>query len=306
MTVRVPATPRTVAPVAPKVAPALSDFDTYLFRQGTHQRLYERLGAHANPGGTRFAVWAPNARSVAVVGDFNGWDGRSHPLAPRSDGSGIWEAQVDGAHVGHRYKYRVSSAVSDYQADKSDPFAFAAEVSPRTASVVASLDYEWQDARWMRERKHANALSAPMSIYEMHLGSWRRDPASPDRLLSYGEIADPLADYALDMGFTHVELMPVTEHPFYGSWGYQTTGYFAPTSRYGTPHDFMALVDQLHQRGHRRDPRLGAVALSQRRARARLFRRHASVRARRSSPGLSTPSGEAASSTTAATRCARS
>jgi 1,4-alpha-glucan branching enzyme len=249
VTVRVPATPRSAAPVAPKVAPALSDFDTYLFRQGTHQRLYERLGAHANAGGTRFAVWAPNARSVAVVGDFNGWDGQSHPLAPRADGSGIWEAQVDGARIGHRYKYRIRSAVSDYQADKSDPFAFAAELSPLTASVIASLDYKWQDARWMQERAHANALSAPMSIYEMHLGSWRRDPAAPGRLLSYGEIADPLAEYALDMGFTHVELMPVTEHPFYGSWGYQTTGYFAPTSRYGTPTDFMAFVDRLHARG---------------------------------------------------------
>jgi len=152
VTVRVPATPRTARPAASNLAPALSDFDTYLFRQGTHQRLYERLGAHANASGTRFAVWAPNARSVAVIGDFNGWDGQAHPLAPRGDGSGIWEAQVDGARFGHRYKYRVRSAASEYQADKADPFAFAAEPSPLTGSVIASLDYQWQDERWMRER----------------------------------------------------------------------------------------------------------------------------------------------------------
>jgi len=227
----------------------LSDYDLYLFREGAHHRLYERLGAHLQAGAARFAVWAPNAERVAVVGDFNGWDGNAHPLALRDPDSGIWEGAVPGATAGQRYKYRVTSRLRGYQADKSDPFAFAAEVPPRTGSVLASLDHAWNDGEWMRKRGAANALDAPMSIYEVHLGSWRRDPADPDRLLGYRDIAGPLADYALGLGFTHVELMPITEHPFYGSWGYQTTGYFAPTSRYGSPQDFMAFVDHLHQRG---------------------------------------------------------
>jgi 1,4-alpha-glucan branching enzyme len=246
---RVPTTAARPEPAAERSAPALSDFDTYLFRQGTHQRLYERLGAHADATGTRFSVWAPNARSVSVVGDWNGWNGNADLLRPRADESGIWEGRVDGARPGHRYKFRIASLRDGYQADKADPFAFASERPPETASVIASLDYEWHDEDWMRRREHANGLSAPMSIYEVHLGSWRRDPADPGRLLSYGEIAEPLADYVADMGFTHVELMPVTEHPFYGSWGYQTTGYFAPSARYGTPADLMALIDRLHARG---------------------------------------------------------
>jgi 1,4-alpha-glucan branching enzyme len=226
----------------------MSDFDAYLFRQGTHRRLFQRLGAHADADGTHFAVWAPNARSVAVIGDWNGWNGRADPLRPRADGSGLWEGHVGIARVGNRYKFRVV-ARNGRETDKADPFAFASEIPPHTASVVASLDYTWHDGDWMRRRGAANAPDAPISIYEVHLGSWRRDPASPHRILSYGEIAQPLADYAAQMGFTHVELMPVTEHPFYGSWGYQTTAYFAPSARYGTPADFMALVDHLHQRG---------------------------------------------------------
>jgi 1,4-alpha-glucan branching enzyme len=246
---RVPKTPTQSERATSSRAPPLSDFDTYLFRQGTHQRLYERLGAHVDATGTRFSVWAPNAQRVSVVGDWNEWNGDADVLHRRSDESGIWEGHVDGAHPGHRYKFRMVSPRDGYQADKADPFAFASERPPLTASVIVSLDHEWHDAAWMQRRKDANALSAPMSIYEVHLGSWRRDPASPDRILSCGEIADPLADYAVDMGFTHVELMPVTEHPFYGSWGYQTTGYFAPSARYGTPADFMKLVDRLHARG---------------------------------------------------------
>jgi len=226
----------------------LSDFDTHLLRQGTHRRLYERLGAHPDATGTHFAVWAPNARGVAVIGDWNGWSGSADPLALRGDGSGVWEGRVEGVRAGHRYKYRVV-ARNGREADKADPFAFACELPPQTASVVASLGYAWHDGDWLRRRGEVNSLAAPMSTYEVHLGSWRRDPSAPDRILSCGEIADPLADYVADMGFTHVELMPVTEHPFYGSWGYQTTGYFAPSARYGTPQDFMALVDRLHQRG---------------------------------------------------------
>ncbi|MEO6928277.1 MAG: 1,4-alpha-glucan branching enzyme, partial [Casimicrobiaceae bacterium] len=229
----------------------LSDYDVFLFREGSHRRLYESMGAHRRRGAaaTRFRVWAPNASGVSVIGDFNHWDGNSSPLTRRNDDSGIWEGSVDNALNGSCYKFRVVSAVTGHTIDKADPFAFRCEQAPRTASVITALDYAWGDAAWMQRRGEVNALARPMSTYEVHLGSWRRDPAAPDRLLNYREIAPLLADYALRLGFTHVELMPITEHPFYGSWGYQTTGYFAPTSRYGTPQDFMAFVDQLHQRG---------------------------------------------------------
>ncbi len=232
-------------------ASALSDFDVFLFRQGTHTRLYERLGAHLLGGdrnGARFAVWAPNAGSVAVVGDFNDWRAEASLLSARADGSGIWEGFVADAAPGANYKYRVVAA-NGQAVDKSDPFAFYCELPPRTASRIWPLDYAWGDAAWMAGRSAANALDAPMSIYELHLGSWRRRDDDPGRLPGYVETAEELARYVLDMGFTHVELMPVCEHPFYGSWGYQTTGYFAPTSRYGTPQDFMRLVDHLHQNG---------------------------------------------------------
>ena len=229
-----------------------TDHDVYLFKEGRHFRLYEKLGAH--PGalgqtlGTHFGVWAPNARSVCVMGDFNGWNPDSHPLAPRWDGSGVWEGFVPGVGTGTVYKYRISGP-EGFVADKGDPYAFRWEEPPRTASVVHALDYAWGDAQWMARRREFQALDRPMSLYEVHLGSWRRDPGDTRRLLGYRELAEPLADYAAEMGFTHVELLPVAEHPFYGSWGYQVSGYFAPTSRYGTPQDFMYLVDVLHQRG---------------------------------------------------------
>jgi 1,4-alpha-glucan branching enzyme len=228
-------------------AAALSGHDLYLFREGTHSRLYEKLGAHAHAGGTRFAVWAPNAASVAVVGDFNGWDPRRNPL--HGSDSGVWQADVAGAKHGSIYKYHIVSRDGSYRVDKADPYAFRCEMAPKTGSVVWQLDYEWRDADWMKNRGRANALDAAWSVYEMHLGSWRRDPADPKRLLSYREIAPQLAAYMKQMGFSHVELMPVMEHPFYGSWGYQTTGYFAPSTRYGTPQDFMYFVDFLHQQG---------------------------------------------------------
>jgi 1,4-alpha-glucan branching enzyme len=229
----------------------LTDYDVYLFRQGKHHTLYEKLGAHHLPGAqaTRFAVWAPNAARVSVIGDFNAWEAHAHPLAPRGDASGIWEGTIPRVTPGQRYKYRIESRLGGKRLDKSDPFAFSFEAPPRTASCVWSLDYAWQDAAWMRSRLRANALDAPMSIYEVHLGSWRRDPWAPDRVLGYRDLAHALAEYVREMGFTHVELMPITEHPFYGSWGYQTTGYFAPSARYGTPQEFMYFVDYLHECG---------------------------------------------------------
>ncbi|HWP17921.1 MAG TPA: 1,4-alpha-glucan branching protein GlgB [Burkholderiaceae bacterium] len=227
-------------------AMALTEQDTFWFREGTHARLYEKLGCHWGPGGTRFAVWAPNAESVSVVGDWNGWSSAAHPLQPRWDGSGIWEGEVPGVERGQAYKFRIVSRHAGYTVDKADPFAFHAEVPPATASRVWTLDYEWHDGRWMAERGRRNALDAPIAIYELHAGSWRR---SDGRFLNYRELAHQVAPYAKAMGFTHVELLPVTEHPFYGSWGYQTTGYFAPTARYGTPQDLMYFVDHLHREG---------------------------------------------------------
>jgi 1,4-alpha-glucan branching enzyme len=226
---------------------ALTDHDIYLFREGTHTRLYEKLGAHCVAGGTAFSVWAPNAEAVSVIGDFNGWERTRHVLLPRPDGSGIWEGFIAAVGPGVRYKYHVASRYRGYRADKGDPFAFAWEPPPQTASRVWDLGYEWGDGEWMAARAAGNALSAPLSIYEMHLGSWRRRDGSV--FLTYRELAQELPAYIADLGFTHVEFLPPTEHPFYGSWGYQTTGYFAPTARYGTPQDFMFLVDQLHRNG---------------------------------------------------------
>ena len=222
--------------------------DAYLFREGTHSRLYERLGCHcAREGGADFAVWAPNAERVSVVGDWNGWSGDADPLQPADDGTGIWRGHVAAARPGQAYKYRIHSRYGGYVVDKADPFAFMAEHPPATASRVWDLDqHRWDDAQWMATRAAHNALDAPIAVYEVHLGSWRRQDGN---FHTYRELAHLLGDYVLEMGFTHVELMPVTEHPFYGSWGYQTTGYFAPTARFGTPEDFMYFVDHLHQRG---------------------------------------------------------
>jgi 1,4-alpha-glucan branching enzyme len=238
-----PAGPRS----SPPSLPPFGEQDLYLFREGSHGRLYEVMGCRLDAAGGAFRVWAPNAARVSVIGDFNGWNGDAAPLRERADGSGVWEGVVAGVAQGQAYKYRIVSREGGAAFDKADPFAAYAEAPPSTASRAWTLDYDWADAAWMTARAPRNALDAPMSIYEVHLGSWRR--ASPGRLPTYRDVAEPLAQYAVDQGFTHVELLPITEHPFYGSWGYQTTGYFAPTARYGTPQDFMHLVDVLHQRG---------------------------------------------------------
>ncbi|MDM0112496.1 1,4-alpha-glucan branching protein GlgB [Variovorax sp. J22R133] len=226
---------------------SFGETDAYLFREGTHARLYERLGCHldADGEGATFGVWAPNASSISVIGDWNGWDATVDALHPRPDTTGVWEGRSDGARRGDAYKYRIVDRAGHVH-EKADPLALWSELPPATASRVWSLEYDWRDAEWMGSRAPRNRLDAPMSMYEVHPGSWRRRNGEP---MNYRELAHELAEYVVSLGFTHVELMPITEHPFYGSWGYQTTGYFAPTSRYGTPQDFMYFVDHLHQRG---------------------------------------------------------
>jgi 1,4-alpha-glucan branching enzyme len=230
----------------------LGEVDLHLFNEGNHSRLYERLGAHPvtvdGVEGVYFAVWAPNAEAVNVMGDFNGWNRTSHELRPRGS-SGIWEGFIPDIQSGTIYKYFVASRNRAYRVEKADPFGVYHEMPPRTGSVVWDLAYDWRDTDWMSSRGKHNSGRAPMSIYEVHLGSWMRVPDDGNRSLNYVELATKLADYVEQLGFTHVELMPVMEHPFFGSWGYQTTGYFAPSSRFGTPQDFMTLVDGLHQRG---------------------------------------------------------
>ncbi|MGH2652056.1 MAG: GlgB N-terminal domain-containing protein, partial [Actinomycetota bacterium] len=231
----------------------LGEYDLHLLGEGTHHKAYEKLGAHVRTidgvAGVAFAVWAPNARRVSVVGDFNAWDGRRHPMRLHP-GNGIWEIFIPGLAEGARYKFEIISRAGEVLALKADPYAFAFELdTPRTASVVYSLDgYAWGDAAWVADRVRRHGLDRPMAIYEVHLGSWMRVPEEGDRFLTYRELAEKLAAYVQAMGYTHIELMPVAEHPFYGSWGYQTMGYFAPTRRYGSPADFMAFVDHLHQR----------------------------------------------------------
>jgi 1,4-alpha-glucan branching enzyme len=226
----------------------LSEDDLYLFNEGSHLRLYEKLGAHATDRGVRFAVWAPDAQAVSVVGDFNGWSRGANALQPRGV-SGIWEGFVPRMKPGEVYKYHIESRHMGYQVDKADPFAVFAEVPPKTASRVWQLDYDWGDAEWIAGRPERQTLEKPVSIYEMHIGSWRHVPEEHNRSLTYRELAGPLAEYVKQQGFTHVEFLPLMEHPFYGSWGYQTTGYFSPTSRFGTPQDLMYLIDYLHQQG---------------------------------------------------------
>jgi 1,4-alpha-glucan branching enzyme len=231
----------------------LTDYDVYLWSEGTHYRAYEKMGAHLAEekgiAGTHFAVWAPNARWVSVVGDWNGWRPGENPMRPVGS-SGIWECFIPGIGTGALYKYHITSQYHNYHVEKADPYGFATEIRPQTASKVWDLSgYDWGDQEWMANRGQANALGAAIAIYEVHLGSWRRVPEEGNRWLTYRELAPQLADYVHHMGYTHVEFLPVSEHPFDASWGYQTVGYYAPTSRFGTPQDFMYLVDFLHQRG---------------------------------------------------------
>ena len=230
----------------------LTSYDLHLFNEGKHNRLFEKFGAHLTEvdgkKGTYFAVWAPDAERISVVGDFNGWNPDSRPMNPRGS-SGVWEAFIPDLGKGAVYKYHIRSRYHMYEVAKADPYGYYNEVPPRTASIVWDLDYQWHDDEWMRTRYEHNKFDAPISIYEVHLGSWMRVPEDGNRSLSYRELAPKLADYVSDMGFTHVEFMPVMEHPFFGSWGYQVTGYYAPSARYGTPQDFMYLMDYLHQRG---------------------------------------------------------
>ncbi|MGQ9611864.1 1,4-alpha-glucan branching protein GlgB [Chloroflexus sp.] len=230
----------------------LSEDDIYLFNQGTHYRLYDKFGAQPvvleSVPGTYFAVWAPNAEYVAVIGDWNNWDAGANPLRQRGF-SGVWEGFITHVGKGMRYKFHIASRYYGYREDKTDPFGTYFEVAPQTAAIIWDRDYTWSDRQWMSERGQRQRLDAPISIYEVHLGSWRRKPEEDNRPLNYRELAHELVEHVKDCGFTHVELLPVTEHPFYGSWGYQSTGMFAPTSRYGTPQDFMYFVDYLHQHG---------------------------------------------------------
>lgn len=231
--------------------PIFGELDRHLYGEGTHERVWEKLGAHPcthrGATGVGFAVWAPNARRIAVIGEFNGWNPDAH-LMERGEG-GIWQCFVEGATVGQTYKFHLVSEVDGYWVEKSDPFAFSTEMRPGTASRIADLSYSWGDDDWMRVRGATDPLKRPISIYEVHLGSWARVPEEEGRFLNYRELAPKLSAYVKELGFTHVELLPITEHPFDGSWGYQATGYFAPTSRYGTPADFMAFVDHMHREG---------------------------------------------------------
>lgn len=234
-------------------ASLITEHDIYLFKEGNHFKLHEKLGAH--PGkvdgvaGTHFAVWAPNAKKVSVIGNFNHWDRNKHLLFPRWDSSGIWEGFIPNVLKGELYKFYIASHHNYYQVEKQDPFAIYNEVAPKTASIIWDLDYTWNDGTWMKDRHKYNSLEAPISIYEMHLGSWKRVVEEGNRPKTYQELAQDLPEYIKNLGFTHVQFLPVMEHPFYGSWGYQTLGYFSPTSRYGSPQDFMFLVDALHKEG---------------------------------------------------------
>ncbi|HVW15956.1 MAG TPA: 1,4-alpha-glucan branching protein GlgB [Mucilaginibacter sp.] len=229
-----------------------SDFDIGLFRSGKHYRLYDKMGSHVveHNGviGTYFSVWAPNAQYVSVIGNFNYWDRGAHALNSRWDSSGIWEGFIPNVGDGEVYKYFIKS-YSGEELEKSDPFALRWEEPPRTASIVADTYYEWKDTQWMKERHEHNALNKPFSVYEVHIGSWARNPESPDAFYTYEQLADKLVPYVKEMGFTHVEFMPIAEHPYYPSWGYQVSGYYAASSRYGTPKQLMKLIEHFHQEG---------------------------------------------------------
>jgi 1,4-alpha-glucan branching enzyme len=231
----------------------LTDFDLHLIAEGKHYRAYEKMGAHLGDQngnqGTFFRVWAPNAQRVSVIGDFNGWNREATPMGFRPE-AGIWECFVPGVGAGGLYKYYIESRHNGYRVEKADPYGFAAEIRPQTASKIWDLSrYQWNDGEWMNSRRGRLLHEEAMSIYEVHLGSWMRVPEEDQRWLTYREIAPKLIEYVRHMGFTHVEMLPVSEHPFDGSWGYQTVGYYAPTSRFGSPDDFMYLVDALHQNG---------------------------------------------------------
>jgi 1,4-alpha-glucan branching enzyme len=230
----------------------LTDFDIHLFKSGKHFKLHEKLGSHfvkvGNADGTYFAVWAPNARTVSVIGNFNRWNSNHHKLSPRWDESGIWEGFFPDIKHGEAYKYAIHSNTGELL-EKADPFAVYAETPPKTASIVWRPKYEWKDHEWLSRRKNNQGKPQPYSVYEVHIGSWRKKYEDGGRSLSYPEMANELVQYVKDMGFTHVEFLPVMEHPFFGSWGYQVTGYFAPSSRFGSPEDFMYLVDSFHREG---------------------------------------------------------
>ena len=242
-------------PTQAEIPSIFSEFDLYLFGQGQHYHLYEKMGAHPRTvngvQGVNFALWAPHAQSVSVIGDFNRWNRAATPMHVRHSDLGIWECFVPDLQVGALYKYALYSRFNGYTADKIDPYGFAAELRPQTASIVAEIhQHEWQDANWLQQREQRQSFSAPISIYEVHLGSWRHVPerhqpgaVEEDRFMTYRELAHALAPYVKALGFTHIELMPITEYPFDGSWGYQVTGYFAPTSRFGSPTDFQYFVD---------------------------------------------------------------
>ena len=230
----------------------LTDFDIYLFKSGKHYKLYEKLGAHVihslDHEGTYFAVWAPNAKSISVLGNFNHWQDKHHRLNPRWDESGIWEGFFTDIHHGEAYKYGIHSNTGEYVV-KADPFSAFCEPPPKTASIVWETKYEWKDDAWLSDRKTQAGKPKPYSIYEVHYGSWKRKAEAENRSLTYPEMATELVEYVRDMGFTHIEFLPLMEHPFFGSWGYQLTGYFAPTSRYGTPEDFKYMIDCFHRAG---------------------------------------------------------
>ncbi len=231
-----------------KAISRFSELDIYLFKEGTHTKLYDKLGCHFMEGGVYFALWAPNAKKVSVVADFNGYDSSSHPMDRRDDGSGIWELFVEGKKKSFTYKYHIVSKVDEKVSLKSDPYAFYCEKAPKSASIGYDIEgFKWSDEEWMKKRVSVNSHDKPINIYEVHLGSWRR--GKNGEFLSYKELSRELCEYVKSLNYTHIELMPITEYPFEGSWGYQVTGYFAPTSRYGTPKEFMEFVDTFHKEG---------------------------------------------------------